>query len=161
MRMVPPSFQIRSFSGKRWMGWRRKRKAQSASSWAVERIWSKVRRSYRYVSYNGLVLYPNPFYALALRDSQLPNVGLPLYPPCLGVGWIQDTQCGFKVIPPLLATQFINRPSCTAVHSASRASNLPAPAPSKLDFRRRAPPPRLASVYPREGSPCALARSRG
>jgi len=27
------------------------------------------------------VLYPNPFYTLALRDSQLPHVRLPLYPP--------------------------------------------------------------------------------
>lgn len=78
----------------------------------------------------------------------------------LGVGSIQDTQCGFKVRPSLPTQRGPLTPRCTALHPARRAGYLPASAPGKLDLRRRASPTRLTPTYSRERSPCALARSR-
>jgi hypothetical protein len=77
----------------------------------------------------------------------------------LGVGWIQDTQCGFKVGSSLSRPNSLTHPR-VALHAARRAGHLPASSPSQLDIRRRTPPHRLVPAYPGERSPGALARSR-
>ena len=78
----------------------------------------------------------------------------------VGVGYIRDTQCGFKVCSFLLV-QILALICQTALHSGFSNGTLRVPPHSWLDIRRRTPTAGSDAEYPRRGGTDRMARDRG
>lgn len=69
-----------------------------------------------------LALYPDPF-PLASAFRNILMYGSHFTVCALSVGWFQDTQCGFKVRPPLCLQLSAQTPPRTVIHPARHTAN--------------------------------------